>query len=95
LLGVDKIVNVLDVSKPDEKMQETETFIFYQDLVLSPMNPPVHKVFNGEIPHCVELNHQFELQKKALLESMKLAYPETSSENLPVSSTPSRYYALP
>jgi Ran GTPase-activating protein (RanGAP) involved in mRNA processing and transport len=91
LLGVDKIVSVLDVSKPDEKMQETETFIFYEDLVLTPMNPPVHKVFKGQIPPCVELSHQFELQKKALLDSLKLAYPENPSEDQLAASTPSRY----
>jgi Ran GTPase-activating protein (RanGAP) involved in mRNA processing and transport len=90
LLGVDKIVSVLDVSKPDEKMQENETCIFYEDLVLSPLNPSVHKVFKGEIPPCVELSHQFELQKKALLDSLKLAYPENPRENHPASSRPSR-----
>jgi Ran GTPase-activating protein (RanGAP) involved in mRNA processing and transport len=90
LLEVDKIVSVLDVSKPDEKMQETETCIFYEDLVLSPLNPPVHKVFKGQIPPYVKLSHQFELQKKALLDSLKLAYPENSCEAHPASSTPSR-----
>jgi Ran GTPase-activating protein (RanGAP) involved in mRNA processing and transport len=91
LLGVDKIVSVLDVSKPEEKMQETETCIFYEDLVLSPLNPPVHKVFKGDIPPCVELSHQFEVQKKALLDSLKLAYPENPREDEPTSSTPFRY----
>jgi Ran GTPase-activating protein (RanGAP) involved in mRNA processing and transport len=91
LLGVDKIVSVLDVSRPDEKMQETETCIFYEDLVLSPLNPSVHKVFKGEIPPCVELSHQFEVQKKALLERLQLAYPENASEDQLAASTPSRY----
>jgi hypothetical protein len=72
-------------------MQETESCIFYEDLVLSPMNPPIHKVFKGEIPACVELSNEFELQKKALLECLQLAYPETPSEDYPASSTPSRY----
>jgi Ran GTPase-activating protein (RanGAP) involved in mRNA processing and transport len=91
LLGVDKIVSVLDVSKPDEKMQEFETCIFYEDLVLSHMNPPVHKVFKGEIPSCVELSNEFELKKKGLLDSLKLAYPETPSEDHPASLIPPRY----
>jgi hypothetical protein len=90
LLGVDKIVSVLDVSKPDEKMQECETCIFYEDLVLSPSHPSVHKVFKGEIPPCVELSNQFEIKKKALLERLKLAYPETPSENIHASLAPSR-----
>jgi hypothetical protein len=89
LLGVDKIVSVLDVSKANEKKEEIETCIFYEDLVLSPQNPPVHKVFKGEIPPRVELRNQFELEKKALLDSLKLAYPEIPSENLPTSSRPS------
>jgi hypothetical protein len=88
LLGVDKIVSVLDVSQPPDNNHEFETCIFYEDLVLSPMNPPVHKILKGEIPRNDELSQQFESKKTDLLERLKLAYPEVPSGDLPASSSP-------
>jgi hypothetical protein len=88
LLQVDKIVSVLDVSQPNDTQESCETCIFYEDLVLSPTKPTVHKVFTGEIPESAELSQQFEVEKTALLERLQLAYPEARSEELPASSSP-------
>ncbi len=89
-LSVNKIVSVLDVSKPNNNNAEPETCVFYEELVLSPNNPTVHTVLAGEIPESSELGNQFEAKQKELLLELLSKYPKNPDVDLPSEPTISR-----